>query len=155
MNITAPELTQAIARHDHELGRCPAALGDNCYVYHLEAAGTEARALLAILAVEQSRDNTARATVSQRMFHHTGAHISAGQIAQERGLLIRGDGTRYCAMRGHAEQFCPGGNSTVHRALSAAGVGWSTVPGPDDEELAEETRNDRELLADEFHGRLP
>lgn len=59
----------------------------------------------------------------------------------------------YCSMRGHHERNCA--THEDHMALVREGVGFSSVPGPSDAELLEETRNDRELVADEFHGLAP
>ena len=67
-------------------------------------------------------------------------------------LLTREDGSRYCSMSGHADRDCPGFPSEEHTALSKAGIGWSSVPGPSDAELREEMRADLELMADEYHG---
>lgn len=59
----------------------------------------------------------------------------------------------YCALSGHREAGCL--DRQTHMALVVAGVGFSTVPGPSDRELLDETRADLELVADEFHGRAP
>lgn len=66
--------------------------------------------------------------------------------------LTREDGSRYCPMAGHSERDCPGYPSEEHAALSRAGIGWSSVPGPSDAELRAETRADLELVADEYGG---
>jgi hypothetical protein len=69
------------------------------------------------------------------------------------GLLIDGNGRPYCPMSGHAERDCPGYPTPEHMALSNAGIGWSSVPGPSGAELRDEMRADWELMADEYHGR--
>jgi hypothetical protein len=69
------------------------------------------------------------------------------------GLLTSEDGSRYCPMRGHAERDCPGYPTPEHMALSTAGIGWSSVPGPSNAELRDEMRADIELTLDETHGR--
>ena len=59
----------------------------------------------------------------------------------------------YCPMSGHSERGCS--TYAGHMALVRQGVGLSTIPGPSVAEIARESREDFELLADEFHGRLP
>ncbi len=59
---------------------------------------------------------------------------------------------RYCMANGHARFQCPGDGS-FHIELFRMGFGVSTVPGPSDAELREETLADTELMASEFHGR--
>lgn len=46
-----------------------------------------------------------------------------------------------CNMSGHSERGCDGGvlSSVRHRALIKQGVGFSTVPGPSDAEIAAES----------------
>ena len=57
-----------------------------------------------------------------------------------------------CMAAGHSQFDCPG-KGEQHIQLYRQGYGVSRVPGPTDAELREETRADRELMADEFHGR--
>jgi hypothetical protein len=64
-------------------------------------------------------------------------------------------GHEYCPMVGHSERSCPGYPTEEHMALVRQGIGFSSVPGPTDAELREETRADLELVWDEFHGRDP
>ena len=59
----------------------------------------------------------------------------------------------YCPMNGHAQLDCPGFPEEAHMDLCRQGIGFSRVPGPSDAELREETRADRELMLDEYHGR--
>ena len=58
----------------------------------------------------------------------------------------------YCQANGHATFGCPGGGPQ-HIELYRLGFGVTKVPGPTDAELREETRADRDLMADQFHGR--
>lgn len=53
----------------------------------------------------------------------------------------------YCSMRGHSERGCSTFDEHVH--LIRQGHGVSTVPGPSERELAEETDADVELRRDE------
>ncbi len=54
------------------------------------------------------------------------------------------------AMAGHLEAGCD--SYARHLELCAAGVGFSSIPGPSE---AEAYAGDRELVASEFHGRDP
>lgn len=68
-------------------------------------------------------------------------------------LLIDANGQPYCPLSGHSQRGCPGSPSPEHSELFRQGYGWSSVPGPTDAEIREETEADRELMLDEFHGR--
>jgi hypothetical protein len=61
----------------------------------------------------------------------------------------------YCSMSGHSQRGCPGPGTPEHNELCRQGLGFSRVPGPNESELLEEIRADRELMRDEMHGRDP
>lgn len=66
--------------------------------------------------------------------------------------MLNGPNGPYCPMSGHAERACPGYPTPEHAELCRQGIGFSSIPGPDDQELLEEIQSDRELMLDEFHG---